>query len=170
MGFEPMTSSLPRTCSTPEPQQRACSVSDARVGSSGAGDGNRTHATSMEGWGSTIELHPRPRGPSRVVVRRRLAVSSFLSASCLGRSSWWGEQDSNLRRQSQRVYSPSPLTARASPQGSGAVAAACCRAALLACGMAPSCVVPRRRRPARRACRKCWPASDRGDRRRSTWS
>ena len=25
----------------------------------GAGDGNRTHVTSLEGWGSTIELHPR---------------------------------------------------------------------------------------------------------------
>ncbi len=25
----------------------------------GAGDGNRTHTTSLEGWGSTIELHPR---------------------------------------------------------------------------------------------------------------
>ena len=25
----------------------------------GAGDGNRTHATSLEGWSSTIELHPR---------------------------------------------------------------------------------------------------------------
>ncbi len=25
---------------------------------SGAGDGNRTHATSLEGWCSTIELHP----------------------------------------------------------------------------------------------------------------
>ena len=24
----------------------------------GAGDGNRTHATSLEGWNSTIELHP----------------------------------------------------------------------------------------------------------------
>ncbi len=24
----------------------------------GAGDGNRTHATSLEGWDSTIELHP----------------------------------------------------------------------------------------------------------------
>src|SRR5262245_36885647 len=24
----------------------------------GAGDGNRTHATSLEGWGSTTELHP----------------------------------------------------------------------------------------------------------------
>ena len=25
----------------------------------GAGDGNRTHVTSLEGWSSTIELHPR---------------------------------------------------------------------------------------------------------------
>ena len=25
----------------------------------GAGDGNRTHAASLEGWNSTIELHPR---------------------------------------------------------------------------------------------------------------
>ena len=25
----------------------------------GAGDGNRTHTTSLEGLGSTIELHPR---------------------------------------------------------------------------------------------------------------
>ena len=24
----------------------------------GAGDGNRTHVTSLEGWNSTIELHP----------------------------------------------------------------------------------------------------------------
>ncbi len=24
----------------------------------GAGDGNRTHATSLEGWSPTIELHP----------------------------------------------------------------------------------------------------------------
>ena len=27
----------------------------------GAGDGNRTHATSLEGWDSTIELHPHGR-------------------------------------------------------------------------------------------------------------
>src|SRR3546814_7426762 len=29
--------------------------------SPGAGDGNRTRTTSLEGWGSTIELHPRTR-------------------------------------------------------------------------------------------------------------
>ena len=29
------------------------------IRSNGAGDGNRTHATSLEGWCSTIELHPQ---------------------------------------------------------------------------------------------------------------
>src|SRR3954451_14274896 len=29
----------------------------------------------------------------------------------------WGREDSNLRRQSQRVYSPSPLAAREHPPG-----------------------------------------------------
>ena len=28
----------------------------------GAGDGNRTHVTSLEGWSSTIELHPQGCG------------------------------------------------------------------------------------------------------------
>ena len=32
----------------------------------------------------------------------------------VARSSQWREQDSNLRRLSQRIYSPSPLTARES--------------------------------------------------------
>ena len=33
----------------------------AQIGASlaGAGDGNRTHTTSLEGWDSTIELHPQ---------------------------------------------------------------------------------------------------------------
>jgi hypothetical protein len=31
----------------------------------------------------------------------------------------WGREDSNLRRQSQRVYSPSPLAAREHPPGDG---------------------------------------------------
>ena len=31
------------------PRQRRCA---------GAGDGNRTHTASLEGWNSTIELHP----------------------------------------------------------------------------------------------------------------
>ena len=34
---------------------------------SGAGDGNRTHAASLEGWNSTIELHPH-----FITLRRRI--------------------------------------------------------------------------------------------------
>ncbi len=48
MGLEPMTSSLPRKCSTTELQQHE----------TGAGEGDRTLTTSLEGWGSTIELRP----------------------------------------------------------------------------------------------------------------
>ena len=34
---------------------------------SGAGDGNRTHTTSLEGWDSTIELHPRSFGTNDIL-------------------------------------------------------------------------------------------------------
>jgi hypothetical protein len=37
----------------------------------GAGDGNRTHMTSLEGWGSTIELRPRGRRFGAVGVAYR---------------------------------------------------------------------------------------------------
>jgi hypothetical protein len=45
----------------------------------GAGDGNRTRMTSLEGWGSTIELRPhnlpasvaRPRAPAHQAGRHR---------------------------------------------------------------------------------------------------
>ena len=47
----------------------------------GAGDGNRTHTTSLEGWGSTIELHPRIRPDARHVPKRRAARNSALNDS-----------------------------------------------------------------------------------------
>src|SRR2546429_9804966 len=57
----------------------------------GAGEGNRTLVVSLEGFCSTIELHPRASD----------------------RLSWWRGLDSNQRRLSQRIYSPSPLATRA---------------------------------------------------------
>ena len=36
-----------------------CSIQLSYRRISGAGDGNRTHAASLEGWNSTIELHPQ---------------------------------------------------------------------------------------------------------------
>ncbi len=43
------------------------------------------------------------------------SLSCFLPPTTTHRA-WWGEQDSNLRSQWQRIYSPSPLTAWVSPR------------------------------------------------------
>ena len=48
-GFEPSTSAL----------EGHCSIQLSYGSPNGAGEGNRTLATSLEGWGSTTELHPR---------------------------------------------------------------------------------------------------------------
>ena len=54
------------------------------AGTSGAGDGNRTRMTSLEGWGSTIELRPhnlpaslaRLRAPAHQAGRHRQRTGS----------------------------------------------------------------------------------------------
>ena len=80
------TSPLPRECSTPELHGPEL----------GAGEGNRTLVISLEGFCSTIELHPpAARDPSR----RQIEF-------------WWRGKDSNLRRLSRQIYSLLPLTAR----------------------------------------------------------
>src|SRR5512144_2465819 len=43
--------------------------------------------------------------PVKPKCRLRLAEAQFSIAA----SKWWGRQDSNLRRHSQRIYSPPPL-------------------------------------------------------------
>ena len=50
-GFEPLAHGLEGRCSILLSYRH-------RQLRFGAGDGNRTHATSLEGWDSTIELHP----------------------------------------------------------------------------------------------------------------
>ena len=50
-GLEPLAYCLEGSCSI--------QLSYKRILKFGAGDGNRTHTTSLEGWDSTIELHPR---------------------------------------------------------------------------------------------------------------
>ena len=47
-GFEPLAHCL----------EGSCSIQLSYSRTNGAGDGNRTHTTSLEGWDSTIELHP----------------------------------------------------------------------------------------------------------------
>ena len=48
-GLEPLTHCLEGSCSI--------QLSYRRI-KNGAGDGNRTHTTSLEGWNSTTKLHP----------------------------------------------------------------------------------------------------------------
>ncbi len=77
MGLEPMTSSLPRKCSTTELQQRAWLPSrraEPKRVPRGAGDGNRTHVCSLEGCRSTIELRPQFVRSMRTTPASRAAM------------------------------------------------------------------------------------------------
>ena len=93
------TSPLPRECSTPELHGPLTGTK-----SLGAGEGNRTLVISLEGFSSTIELHPPGADDLSCTPPRRFKVF------------WWREKDSNLRRQSRQIYSLIPLTAWVSLQ------------------------------------------------------
>ena len=68
----------------------------------GAGEGNRTLTASLEGWNSTVELHPpTPEGYGgqarqgfsiNFILPWRLAIRSSLASE-----GWWRRQDLNLR-------------------------------------------------------------------------
>src|SRR6185437_7017572 len=83
-------------------------TSTAGTANAGAGDGNRTHVASLEGWSSTIELHP----PATTAIAlclpeyyRRLPVHR---PEAIGGGGWI--RTSELRR--GQIYSLLPLTAR----------------------------------------------------------
>ena len=59
-GFEPPTPGLEGRCSIQLSYRHTCDT--ANICSIKAGDGNRTHVSSLEGWCSTIELHPHVVG------------------------------------------------------------------------------------------------------------
>ena len=73
-GIGPATSPLPRECSTTELHGHAVQATH------GAGEGNRTLVVSLEGFCSTIELHPPATDllPNRYIGHA--VKSSFLSA------------------------------------------------------------------------------------------
>ena len=54
---------VPEGIRTPDPRLRRPLLYPAELQAheDGAGDGNRTHAASLEGWSSTIEPHPHIR-------------------------------------------------------------------------------------------------------------
>ncbi len=61
----------------------------------GAGEGNRTLTASLEGWNSTVELHPLTTTKKilRCFSRLRLEDNSYLNSL----TKWWRRQDLNLR-------------------------------------------------------------------------
>ncbi len=111
--FELVTSPLPRECSAPElhgrypPANRLFNMPSGHLTpfsttlhNSGAGEGNRTLVISLEGFCSTIELHPQNAAFRLIALTRPRNYP------------WWRGKDSNLRRQSRQIYSLIPLTAR----------------------------------------------------------
>ena len=100
------TSPLPRECSTTELHGHLLPSNRFNLNMKhGAGEGNRTLVLSLEGFGSTIELHPQNDQPAR----HRTFYQS--TATLRTNNLWWREKDSNLRRQSRQIYSLFPLTA-----------------------------------------------------------
>ena len=67
-------------------------------GKAGAGDGNRTHVTSLEGWSSTIELHPQVGAVDEARTRDlhlgKVALYQ-LSYYRIQRGKWCGRRDLN---------------------------------------------------------------------------
>ena len=61
-----------------------CKTDRQAIGfANGAGDGNRTHATSLEGWDSTIELHPHNLDKYEIISRDFSLFCLPLSATLL---------------------------------------------------------------------------------------
>ena len=57
-GLEPAAHSLEGCCSIQLSYRPMIEMAVIMTAIFGAGDGNRTHVISLEGWSSTIELHP----------------------------------------------------------------------------------------------------------------
>src|SRR5262245_16542865 len=76
----------------------------------GAGEGNRTLVISLEGFCSTIELHPHSL-PSPHHRPQRLPSTPCPGCESAINAGWRGK-DSNLRRHGRQIYSLLPLTAR----------------------------------------------------------
>src|SRR4051812_5554059 len=87
MWIEHMTSPLPRECSTTELHGRILGSHPVR----GAGEGNRTLVISLEGFCSTIELHPPSNRSSAVHFPAYLppfAQSTVRRPDSLGGGGW----------------------------------------------------------------------------------
>ena len=77
--FELLTHGLEGRCSIQLSYRRIAAL-DTPAEYSGAGDGNRTHAASLEGWNSTIELHPHIS--QSAVVSTTPVYNSIIKKNC----------------------------------------------------------------------------------------
>ncbi len=100
------TSPLPRECSTTELYGHIVKRGDC----CGAGEGNRTLVVSLEGFCSTIELHPQQ--PRRIVTPRYINPASLLLAI---QSLWWRGMDSNHRRRKPTDLQSAPFSHSGTP-------------------------------------------------------
>ena len=108
-----MTSPLPRECSTTKLQgPTCCPLLQSNQGTSnknfGAGEGNRTLIISLEGFSSTIELHPQGRQP------RPLPLLNS-SAKPLSTTAWWRGLDSNQRTRKRADLQSAAINHSATP-------------------------------------------------------
>ena len=104
------TSPLPRECSTTEPHGQRTYITLHRYCScttkAGAGEGNRTLVISLEGFSSTIELHPQRININNLPHPQltRLLLNTFLQ------NYWWRELDSNQRRRKPTDLQSAPFS------------------------------------------------------------
>ena len=97
------TSPLPRECSTTEPhgQNSKCSFV------TGAGEGNRTLVISLEGFSSTIELHPQRINNNNLLHPQ---LTRLIRLNTLLLNNWWRELDSNQRRRKPTDLQSAPFS------------------------------------------------------------
>ena len=86
----------PEGIRTPDPRLRRPLLYPAELQTHQAGDGNRTHVSSLEGWCSTIELHPHILLRTVEGLWKTIGVTGFEPAT-----SW-----SQTRRSSQAEPHP----------------------------------------------------------------
>src|ERR1700739_3869765 len=85
----------------------------ARFSCNGAGDGNRTRTSSLEGYSSTIELLPpgdtfRLRLEDRADLRQTRSYRQKILHKT-AKNSWWREVDSNHRRHEPADLQSAPV-------------------------------------------------------------
>ena len=81
----------------------------ATFGRVGAGGGNRTLIASLEGWSSTIELHPR------LDLHRRRHANRLHQQDPEFHRSWWRGLDSNQRRRTPADLQSAPFSHSGTP-------------------------------------------------------